>query len=139
MLVEGQYNLQSLSAAILKKRVIVTDGPFAEIKLISDHQTALIGDEFEGNAGELHINALSTPVFGEIKDIVVCLGDIDTGKETPLPVEFKGDHNVSVRRHISPLPEKGYLRLNVTSKTAENEFHCFTNPIYLGPGRITSA
>jgi hypothetical protein len=130
---ENRLTLESLISALRSGRAIVTDGPFAEILLSNgptDHSR--IGDTFSGSRGDLHIDVRSSGLFGALQSVDLCVGDVDKNREIKVSLGLKPDcMTLNIKRHLTDLPELGWIRLEVQSARDGRHYRCLTNPIYL--------
>jgi hypothetical protein len=128
--VENEFSPTSLMRALTQGRAIVTDGPFASIEFANDNLTARIGDVVQEMSGKAIIKAQSTPSFGELSEIKLIVGDIQSKKETQRFIKTPlGSSNFTKEIDLGKLPRPGYIRLELRTGV-EHFFHCFTNPIY---------
>jgi len=129
--VENKFTLDSLVQALKQGRVIVTDGPFAAFTLQHSDGSAKIGDVVSDTQGVVEIEAESSPSYGEIKNAVLILGDIDAKKETQRRLQIPlGSFNLSQNISVQKLPRPGYIRLELETQS-DQLYHCFTNPIFI--------
>ncbi len=141
--VEGNLTLNSLLAGLRAGRVIVTDGPLAVMSFQpSTHgdqhnvisalsRISMIGDTAPASRGVINIEAVSTPLYGDISELVLVLGDIATKKETRRPIKVPlGSYALSKKELYENCPRPGYIRLELTTRLKDRQHYCFTNPIY---------
>jgi len=132
--IEKDFSLNNLVDSIRNGRVIVTDGPFAEI-LIKNNSGAKskIGDCYPEKSGSVQITAKSSPTFGFFKSIELFAGDITRRKESKIytftPETERFNFNLDIK--TDNLPDKGYIRLMAVSEKKNIAYHCFTNPVYI--------
>lgn len=126
----GKPGLMPLLEAIRQGKCIVTDGPFAALKIANDTSEAAIGEVYHHSRGMLEIRALSSLCFGEIKGVTLIVGDISRKKEIR-SISFKVEpdcYSFKVETFLGDLPRRGYLRLLVSTSLGSQ---CLTNPIFL--------
>ncbi|MFQ5706853.1 MAG: CehA/McbA family metallohydrolase [bacterium] len=131
---EQELSLGTLLDAIGKGRMVVTDGPFAEISLVreSDNQTG-IGESAHGRFSTMRIRARSSPEFGALSALQIYRGDLEQRKEMVWQTlhHFAGPY---CHEQCLPLPEKGgafYYRAELYSQNGEKQHCCLTNPIWV--------
>jgi hypothetical protein len=129
--VNDKFCKKSLLKSIQKGKMIVTDGPFAKIEFHTDERRTLdIGDTLNCDRGCLWITVLSNDMFGKIKNISICIGNILTQKET-LTTFYSHTTEYHNTIHLNKLPQKGYIRAEVYTQGQQGEHLCLTNPIYI--------
>jgi hypothetical protein len=132
--IRGKVSVFSIITAISKGRIIITDGPFAEIKFKDvNNKVSILGDTIQNPVGNLLIRALSTPTWGFIRDIYLIIGDSKRQKEmqvqlTNIPRDCL---NLKTKTFFDELPSSGYLRLEVRTVHNDLTYLCYTNPIYI--------
>ncbi len=125
-----------LLLALHQGRSIVTDGPFAEIRLLDGHGAEWrIGDDFPGSSGILTVDARSSPAFGPIGIVSLLGGNVETQTERVLASWSSPGHKLETRVPLTDYSAISYLRLEVSSRKGDQEFRCLTNPIYVKQGR----
>jgi hypothetical protein len=129
---ESGLSFEGLVQALRRGRSIISDGPFAEMRLIdSIGKKWRIGDECPAENGLLITDIRSSPTFGEIISASLFLGAVEQKKEKLIRSFSPGGYIAEAQFPVSELPSWGYLRLDVTSKAGEQIYRCLTNPIYL--------
>jgi len=130
----GTATLPDLLHSLRAGRCLVTSGPSLWLELITETGPPCTpGDTCTGAPRKLHIAADSTPAFGPLARVTLCIGDLQRKKETrrPLPIGPAGSMNLTLDEPARDLPGQGYLRLEVSSDREGTPFHCFSNPVYL--------
>ena len=130
---DGRPGIESIIDAVRNGRVVVTDGPFAEFTLENGGRSAGIGDTIAGTDADIDIWAESTPHFGVIDQVVLYIGNLRTRRESRRVMTGYShkDYSVHIRETLTDLPESGYIRLKVISKTKSRAAYCYTNPVYV--------
>jgi len=115
-----QYDKNDPVAGLKNRKVIIGNGPFLNFELIADEHSFPIGSTLGAAQAILQYECASTPEFGEIEDLVLCLGD---------------QINHSEKRYLDPenlseiaLPKTGYVRMQAS--TTKGGF-VYTNPIWI--------
>jgi len=132
--IKDEFTYNNLIEALKKGRIIVTDGPFADISLSDGNGRQFFpGEVCNSSKVTLDVRVVSSKHFGAMKEIDLFIGDIEQKKETrkPIPVVPSGSYNLSTRINLEQLPHHGYIRLEVTSSTQVETFRCLTNAIYI--------
>ncbi|MBN1350701.1 CehA/McbA family metallohydrolase [candidate division KSB1 bacterium] len=128
----GEFTEENIIKSIRNGRAIITNGPFAEIQLITENNAcAAIGDEVIGQSCQLKIAAYSTGEFGSLTKVCVLIGNLPQKREE-IVLEKKDFRNCYVfENHIAfeSLPESGYFRMEAQSGRYDVR-KCFTNPIW---------
>ena len=127
-------NKEKILEALSKGRTILTEGPFAQLAIVRDHdRVALMGDESSPEDKALLVEAISTPEFGRLKDIQIIFGDLEKKREIVCEEigKFKEPYRYTNRNVPLPVGHNGYLRLEVTSEVDGKEKLCLTNPVWL--------
>ncbi len=130
----GSAALPDLLQALRAGRCLVTSGPSLWLELIPEAgPPCTVGDTCTSTPKRLLITAVSTPSFGPLTRVTLCIGDLQRKKETrrSLPIGPTGSMNLTLDESAPDLPGQGYLRLEVSSTRQDTPFHCFSNPIYL--------
>jgi hypothetical protein len=127
-------DLGRLLEALRAGQCMVTSGPAAWLKL-ADSTGALyqIGDSCKTEPHYLQVRAESSPAFGPLTSISLCIGDLTQKKETrrPLPALPSGSMLYEIELPARDLPRQGYLRLEANSQHNSLCRRCFTNPLFL--------
>ncbi|RMF64007.1 MAG: hypothetical protein D6743_09880, partial [Calditrichaeota bacterium] len=125
--------LHGLLSAVLQGRMVVTDGPFAEI-LVTNEQgaTAGVGAALSGTHFDVGVQCLSTPEFGDLRELRLFRGDLSRREEYLLKrvVDFETPHE---HRETVRLTDHGYLRAELRTATGVHSRRCLTNPVWLRP------
>lgn len=131
--VEGQLTLASLLAAVKAGRMVVTDGPFVEMKLRNDGGEAMIGGALSGAPTALELHCLSSPEFGELESVRIYIGDLARREEHPFCTaqSFQAKHQHRATIELSRFPKAGYVRVELYSRLGNRQFKCLTNPIWV--------
>ncbi len=136
VLLQDGLTSEALLLALRRGRSIVTDGPFAEIRMQDDQGVIWnIGDEYSGSGGLLIIDIRSSPAYGSITTATLLLGNVDNSSEKILSFRSSCGYCLQERVPLSDLPTVGYIRLDVVSSNEQQEFRCLTNPIYISQRR----
>lgn len=130
---EERLTLDSLLQAMKKGRMLITDGPFLDLKIISGNKIGRPGDTLKEDNLEIHIKCLSTPEFGSLHKLKIFLGNLETKSEKLFKTvgEFKEafefDKIISFNKSGKPC----YLRAELFARSDKKEFCCLTNPIWI--------
>lgn len=133
LLISELITLESVLDALGRGRAIVTDGPFAAMRLGNGSQLATVGDQIAGPVKHLEITAVSTAEFGALAEIKVLCGDLKNNREYVFFHHRPVSLNFEFRTRLNQLPEisSGYLRLEASSRAGQRIHHCLTNPIWI--------
>ncbi len=130
---EEKLTLDSLLKAIKNGRMLITNGPFLDFKITSGSKSGRPGDTLKGNSFDLKVSCLSSPEFGELKELNIFWGDLQTKDEQlyktigEFKKAFEFDKIFSFYKPENPC----YIRIELFSKSDEKEFKCLTNPIWI--------
>jgi len=127
------FGADKISEALRSGRIIVTDGPFAQVTLSGNAKSRHIGECFPLASGLLKFVVLSSESFGAIKSVAFLMGDVAGKKETQRYF-FRppsGSYQFEAEKFVADLPMRGYIRLDVVSAQHGKIFRCLTNPIYI--------
>ncbi len=130
----GPAGLDTLLHALRSGRCLVTSGPSLGLELIPETGPPCTpGDTCTCLPRRLLIQADSTPEFGPLTRVTLCIGDLHRQKETrrSLLIGPAGSMNFTLDEPARELPGLGYLRLEVSSERDGIPFHCFSNPVFL--------
>lgn len=129
----GSITLDSVLNALRQGRAIVTEGPFAAIKLRNGDHQAIIGEQMNGPLKQLEMTAISTAEFGGLAEIKVLCGDIKNNREYVVFQQQPVGISMEFRASLTDLPEfsHGYFRMEVISQKDQRVYHCLTNPIWV--------
>ncbi len=118
-------------AAIKAGRVIMTNGPFACLKVLYNDTIYETGDTLQVGQFKVLISALSTLEFGQLSFITLIKGTINN-KENKIFTTRATDKEKYCYSADLPIAidKPSYLRLEVTSKAGNNIFYAFSNPIF---------
>ncbi|HNW59530.1 MAG TPA: CehA/McbA family metallohydrolase [bacterium] len=133
----GRLTVSALLSSLRAGRCLVTSGPAATIALTGPGQARWeTGDTCTAPPHALVIAAESTPAFGPLTAVTLCIGDLRQKKETrrSLPIGTAGSMSWRLEETAPALPGHGYLRLEVSSRHHATTCRCFTNPLYLNWG-----
>jgi hypothetical protein len=136
--VNEMLNEQTLLNAMVKGRLIISDGPIVRMSAVnSQGQKAEIGDTIRGENVEILITAASSEEFGEMNSVKVYVGNKGNEEENPA-LRFDGSlgHNWE-RSFLLDVTTSSYVRVEVKSSPAKSfdrkSHYCYTNPIWLQP------
>jgi hypothetical protein len=73
----------------------------------------------------------TTAAFGDLAQAHLVVGDLDAHQERIYPVAPIHSPLLLATLPAEQWPRKGYLRLEVESKTGKQKYRCLTNPVYL--------
>ncbi|NIA29376.1 MAG: hypothetical protein GWP06_05600 [Actinobacteria bacterium] len=127
------FGVDKISKALRSGRMIVTDGPFAQVTLSGNAKNRHIGDCFPLASGLVQFVVLSSESFGAIKSVALLVGDVTRKKETRRYFfrPSSDSYQFETEKFVADLPVRGYIRLDVTSTQNGKTFRCLTNPIYI--------
>ncbi len=130
--VDQQLTLDSLLMAIRNGRMVVTDGPFLDLRIIShDGQTGRPGDTLSGQTLQFDCVCQSSAEFGELQSFKIYAGCFKTKKESLLrnieafPAPFLHKDSF-VEAKLQP----GYVRAELYTERDGQRFKCLTNPVW---------
>lgn len=133
LFIRDKLSVENIISSLKAGKIIVTDGPFANLELTSENRPCGIGGNFTKGKGTMRIVCKSSSCFGELYKLVVFIGDLDEQKETTrytyyLPLGLYGYY---FEKKIFDLPTKGYIRVAVESRKENIKHLCLTNPIFM--------
>lgn len=130
---EDKLTLDSLLKAMKNGRMLITDGPFLDIKIISGNKIGRPGDTLKGDNFELQVSCQTTPEFGSLTELKIFSGNLETKSERVYKTVGKFKEAFEFNRTFSFIkPENPcYLRAELFSKSTKKEFKCLTNPIWI--------
>lgn len=126
-------SVAEILTALRAGEVIVTSGPSAWMQLQDLHGSLhRIGATCRGPAQQLQVEANSSPAFGPLTRVELCIGDLDRKKETrrTLLEHPSGAYFFRAEWTAEDLPPSGYLRLEISSQRAGCDYRCYSNPIF---------
>ncbi|MGQ9608487.1 MAG: CehA/McbA family metallohydrolase [bacterium] len=130
----GDYlSLSGILNAIKNGNTIITNGPIVIPAIQNDNgRIANVGESISGRGSKLIINAQSSEEFGFIDKIDIYRGDI-VNKVESLEITLKpnSDYKKQMFVHKIECPKNSYIRLEAKSLVRNEEYICFTNPIWL--------
>ncbi|MFQ5752772.1 MAG: hypothetical protein ACE5HI_12315, partial [bacterium] len=131
---EKGLSLKPLLTAFKQGRMIVTNGPFLDIRVTNEkEECARVGAAISGSDFKLKIKCLSTPEYGRLHKLSIYLGDLSTKQEhlflgpKNFPRAFEYVENIAINK----IKNRCYLRAELYSKSNNQTFRCFTNPIWI--------
>ncbi len=131
----GRPTLDDLLMAMKRGNMVVTDGPFLDLRVMNDsEQLGRPGDQLAGQRFQVTCTSLSSPEYGGLTSMTVYLGDFDTESERVLFHEslFDDAESHKAEYSFSPRsPHKSYIRAELHSSKGTRQFKCYTNPIWL--------
>jgi len=133
VLLNEPLTVDNLMRAVKRGAMIVTDGPFMTLKI--ENQTgavAQIGETISGDQFKVHLDCKSTDDFGQLHKTVLFYGDLKSQKESIVEsVLIDNGHAFRKTFAFKATGSQGYFRAETTSIQAEQEFRCFTNPVWV--------
>lgn len=130
----GDYlSLSGILNAIKNGNTIITNGPIVIPTIQNDNgRIANVGESISGRGSKLIINAQSSEEFGFIDKIDIYRGDI-VNKVESLEITLKpnSDYSKQMFVHKIECKKNSYIRLEAKSLVRNEEYICFTNPIWL--------
>jgi hypothetical protein len=141
LFINGDVTVEKIISSLKHGKIIVTEGPFANLLMRSENETYGIGDCYSKGQGLLRIECKSSFYFGELFEILLLVGDINSQKETQRYVYSVplGLYDITIEKKIYDLPTRGYLRLAVQSKKANENFLCLTNPVFINQSKTSES
>lgn len=131
--VNSKLTLEAWRAAVNSGRMVVTDGPFVEMKLRNDGGAAMIGDVMSGAPTAIELHCLSSPEFGELESLHIYFGDLQKHEErlfdTVNHFAEKYTHRQEIK--IAETLSAGYIRAELYSRVGNGQLKCLTNPIWI--------
>lgn len=133
--VEGGLSSEKLLDGLKKGRIVTTSGPAAMLEIVnSDGDSTIIGGETAGGPFMAVAGARSSAEFGPISEIKIYAGNLDTKSETLLTTyssEYSADpFDVDNTLRLPDDLKNGYVRIEATSKSGDQTFYAYTNPIW---------
>ena len=125
-----KFTLKHLIRGIRNHRTIISNGPFATMK-IQGKNSANIGDTIKKNeANQLIVITKSSGEFGPWYEISLFWGNYESQKEIKksVPVD-KPAYNFHFNTEL--LDNCDYVRLETFSRVGEKIFFCITSPIWI--------
>jgi len=132
--IDEALDLDTICDSILHGRCVITNGPFVDYIVINNkQQKAIMGDSLSGQSFKLHIMAKSSIEFGSLSSLAIFMGNINDKKEYKYReiCDFQDEFNYSININIENVPERAYIRLELKSESEENNYFCYTNPVWL--------
>ncbi|MFQ5649902.1 MAG: CehA/McbA family metallohydrolase [bacterium] len=130
---EEALTLASLMKGVKRGNMVLTNGPFLELRIENElGETAHPGDVIGGKQFRIAARCLSSTEFGRLTELKLFEGSLDSKTERLLkrmtfPDSTYDQELEMVRNGKNHL----YLRAELRSKSGEEIFNCFTNPIWL--------
>ncbi len=115
-----QHQSNDPVAGLKGGKIIVSNGPFITFELRTDHGIYPMGSTVSASVATVHYQAASMAEKGEISEIVLHVGNVETGIENATPAPPDGS---SIQ-----LPPEGYLRMALYT---QKKGLAFTNPIWI--------
>ncbi len=134
VLLDKKLSLHALVQAFKNGRMIVTNGPFVNIRAANGQgHTALSGDTVSGNNFIITAECLSTPEFGNFKELRLFKGNMIVKHESLVYSvrDFSAPFKHNDILEIKSMNEPAYIRAELYSELHGRELKCFTNPIWL--------
>ena len=133
--VTENFNKQNIIKAVKSNHSLVTSGPIIDLSIINERgETAMIGDEIQGEQFVLSIKAKSTDEFGKLELIHVLRGDLITKKEIPQLIinKFSTPSHFKLEQNLPVVSKRTYFRAELTTKMTDGRIgRCLTNPIWI--------
>ncbi len=122
--VNDQLSPETIISNLKRGRVIISDGPMVELKVVQNEKEHGSGDEVSlKDGGELLVCYLSTPEFGK----VTSLSFISKNRQQKLSIP--NDYGGKIKL---PLEGNQYIRIEMVTHTESGEEHrAYTNPIWI--------
>jgi hypothetical protein len=139
-LADGQISLSSLMAALKNGRACITTGPLMDLQIVCESgRCACLGETVMEPIRSFAVQAKSSPEFGELKRVVVWLGDLQERRERILyeTDAFAEPFSFSQTQSLNLPTGQFYLRGEVYSAGSEflpeQRLPCrgLTNPIWI--------
>ncbi len=133
VLLENGPSLSGLLDGFKNGRMVVTNGPFAEIAIRDETGTTTrIGGEATCSEAVLQVDCLSTEEFGRLDELRVYRGDLSKKKEALIVLrQTFGDSYIHKESLQASTAGRSYYRAELYSKTDTQRLRCLTNPIWL--------
>ena len=129
----NNFSLSAVLESIKNGNTIITNGPVVIPTIQNDNgRVAKVGESISCKNSKLIIDALSSEEFGFIDKIDVYRGDI-ANKVENLEITLKPDSSFNKHKFIHEIEGKNnsYIRLEARSLAGNEEYICFTNPIWI--------
>jgi hypothetical protein len=110
-------------------RCVMTNGPFASLSVTADGRETQMGGVLYARDVVVHIHACSTPEFGRLTRVVLCVGRIG-GSERRLVLGEDVGYQWAVSGRLT-LPEPSYVRVEAEAERDGTGTCAFTNPVWL--------
>ena len=130
----GSVTNENILNALRQGKCTLSNGPALDMRIVSNYGTSEIGSETKlDKDAEVQIEYLTTPEFGELKEIKLFGGshneeivqEVFDSESEPEPQKWAG-------KLARPLLGNDYLRAElITEHKTGSLFHSFTNPIWL--------
>ncbi len=135
VLLENGLSLAALIDGFKSGRMVISNGPFVEIKLQnSREETARLGGEIAGAGIEIICECRSTAEFGALSELRIYRGNLAEKKEDLFYLQ-NDFANAFLQREQIAVSDSGpcYFRAELDSKTGARTLRCLTNPIWVKP------
>ncbi|MBN2092654.1 CehA/McbA family metallohydrolase, partial [candidate division KSB1 bacterium] len=129
-----KLSLSSLLDCLRQGRCVISNGPLLLFYGLEGTLNQFqIGDTFHAGGIDLHIQAQSTNEFGNLKNLIIYVGDILKHDEYMLWEErdFSFKFQYEKKINIPSLPQKGYIRGELHTEGVNQDYHCYTNPLWI--------
>lgn len=135
VLIKNDLSLTTLLDSFKNGRMVVTEGPFAEIAIHDEKgKTTRMGGEATCSEAVLQVDCLSTEEFGRLDELRVYRGDLSEKNEALIiSRQTFGDSYIHKESLQVATTGASYYRAELYSKTEAHRFRCITNPIWLKP------
>lgn len=128
-------NQQNLIHAVKCNHVLITNGPMIDFLIQHEQkQTAMIGDEIQGDDLVLNLTAKSSQEFGKLESLQLWRGDLSTKKEiSEFEIRnFNNPYHFLMKQKLSNLSKCTYFRAELVSRKTDGQItRCLTNPIQI--------
>jgi hypothetical protein len=114
-------------AGIKAGQSCISNGPFALLR-VDGH---LPGSVLTTPPAQVEVLLETTAAFGDLAQARLLIGDTDAKTERVCPIALSDSRFIQETMPAERWPRKGYLRLDVESKTGKQKCRCLTNPVYL--------
>ncbi|MFQ5640143.1 MAG: CehA/McbA family metallohydrolase [bacterium] len=131
---DAPFSLSALLDGFKKGRMIVTNGPFLQLKIYgTGDKVAFCGDTLKSDTMKLNVVCHSSPEFGPLRKLDLFYGDFGKQGETPLKTttDFTKPYSHQEEIVLTESLRAGYIRGELFSGSEARSFQCLTNPIWV--------
>ncbi len=130
-----KLNQQNLIRAVKSNHALVSNGPVIDLLIQNEQkETAMIGDEIQGDELVLNIAGKSSEEFGKLELIQLWRGDLNIKKEIAgLEIRnFVNPYHFLMEQKLSNLSKRTYFRAKLVARKTNGQIaQCLTNPIWI--------